>query len=149
MNLVTRSELRAMATVLVVTAAVAAAFPYGATGFRATPGSAQTTASVAFVVLTPEAERTAMRIAKGAWQMDASGVRRHRARLPLGVLPEEDGFDAVTIGGRPVSEPPDDIPSGPAPLVPTMAAPAVRALAAPAVEAAERAFSRDELLKTD
>lgn len=82
-----RRDLFSLLTVLTVILAVVAVFPFDGLRFRAAASVARP-ASAAFVTLTESEEAEALQVAKTAWQVDASGLRRLRVSLTVGELPE-------------------------------------------------------------
>ena len=61
----------------------------GSFGFKTAEQSARPPAFAAFVELSPEAEARATAAVKAAWQGDSGGIKRIRADLSVGELPEE------------------------------------------------------------
>jgi len=84
-----RHETLSLMTVLALCAAVVLMFPYSALSFRPSVQPLRPSSHAAFVVLSEKQERVALAAAKASWQGDASGVRRLRADLAIGELPEE------------------------------------------------------------
>jgi hypothetical protein len=136
---------------LMLPAAFAAFYFCRGAQFKKTERSAPPCAFAAFVELSPDEEAGATAAVKAAWQGDAGGIRRLRADLSVGELPEETpgpvlemSLDALYI---PKSEVPVELP----PLPPSMRAADPRRIGPQpaAEEAAAPVFAKEELLKID
>ena len=141
-------EMASFATTVVVSVAIAAVFPYGAVGFRASPADAPA-AAAAFVTLSADEEAAAMRAAKTSWQGDAGGVLRLRADLSFGELPEAGHAAVLGVEARTVPPPASVVPYGAPPFLPLLAAPPPQVIPAEPPEKVAPAFSREELLKIE
>ena len=145
-----RQEISTLATVLAVPAALALVFPYGAIGFRPASRTEAFRSSAAFVEMTMEEQKEAMRAAKTSWQVDSGNARRLRADLSVGVLPEDVSpisLDAVIGPSRSAVS---VVPYGPEAHPLSLAAPAARRIANDAKpKAAAPAFPKEDLLKLD
>lgn len=139
-----RSELLSAAVVLSAPAAIVAAFPYAALGFRAAQPPARP-AMAAMVRLTPEAERAAERAARATWQLRGESLPG-RPELLAPELPESPLRSVLSVRERSRPPAPPDLDCGLRPFAPSRKAPPPEAVgSAPAPEPA--AFPREELLK--
>jgi len=139
------SEILSAAAVLLVPAGIVASFPVGAFGFRTADG-VRRSARAAFVKLTPEAERLALRAARTSWQEKDGGVRHLRTDIFCAELPEEAPVSVLSVRDRSLP------PAPPAPLRGRTAfLPSLRAAPLTLIKAGSEAdppaFSREELLK--
>ena len=143
-----RREMTTMFLVLLVPAVVLSVFPFASVGFKASTASSSLPARAAFVVLTEEQEKAALASARTSWQGD-SGVRRLRADLSVGELPETDLKPVLDVRERPshVSILPVAYPAGP--FVPSAAAGRPKRIGVTKGEPRPVAFSREDLLKID
>ena len=145
-----RHELFALLTVLSVPVAIVLAFPFSAVSFTPRQLSGRCSPSAAFVVITPAEQEQAMRSAKSSWQGDAGGVRRLRADLSVGVLPENDKSISADVGAEPSRSAATRVDYVPAAYPPSQGAlPAGRLPKAETETAREPAFPKSELLKID
>jgi len=97
------SELLSAAVVLTVPTCIVAVFPFDALEFRASEGVTQPVRN-AFVRLTPESERLALRSARTSWQEKGVGVRRLQTDIFRVELPEEEPMSVLSVRDR--SRPP-------------------------------------------
>lgn len=135
---------------LTLPSAMAAFHFCGAVGFKASEPSSSECAFAAFVELSQEEESRATAAVKAAWQGDSGGIRRLRADLSVGELPEENSGPVldVSLDALRIHEP--ELPAELPPLPPSMRAAAPMKIApSQASEAAPPAFSKEELLKID
>ena len=122
----------------------------GSFGFKTAEQSARPPAFAAFVELSPEAEARATAAVKAAWQGDSGGIKRIRADLSVGELPEEVPGPVLEVSPEAFRIPGSVLSSELPPLPPSMRAPPPRKIRPPAVSAsAPPAFTREELLKID
>lgn len=82
-----RHEIISLVLLLVIPVSILLAFPYEAIGFRAAPPRGARSPSCAFISLTADQERAALKVARSAWQVDAKGVKGLRLELSSGDLP--------------------------------------------------------------
>lgn len=143
-------ELMSVLTVVALSVAVVLVFPFDAVGFRPQRAPVSQSASAAFVSMTAEEQVAAMRSARTAWQVDSVGVRRLRADLSVGELPEDPSTSSLKVGLKPVRVGLQPVGYGLQAYPCTQAAPAAAPIAKPKDEPETRpAFSREELLKLD
>ena len=143
-----RSELASAAAVFSLPAAILASVPFDAIAFRAETKAARPP-SAAFVSLSAEEEAAALRAAKTSWNSEAEGVRRMRAELRFGELPECASEPALGIADRmrrPQQQPQS---SWPPPYLPSQAAPAPAKIAPEKESERSPVFAREELLRMD
>lgn len=143
-------EMSSLLSIFLVTAAVAAAFPYDALHFvpcKASDLGRSAGASVSFVELDAATEVKLVRLAKDAWRK-GSGQGRIYADLALSELPADPKRPILSFETR--SRPPKlglvacDLP----PYLPSQRALPPESL--PVLEKPEEmAFSREEMLKID
>lgn len=144
-----RSELTSVLTVLLILGAVALVLPYSALDFKASPEPLGHEAAAAFVRLPPSTEAAALKAAKSSWQGTAVGVRRLRADLSFGELPETPDAPVMGVAERTPPPPPALLELTRCGYLPTQAAsPAVKIVAEPA-DRPTAVFPREELLKTE
>ena len=144
-----RSELASLLTVLSIPAAVALVLPYAALDFKPSPEPIRGESVAAFVRLSPEMEEAALKAAKSSWQGAAVGVRRLRADLSFGELPETPNLPVMGVSERtpPLAPQLSELSRGG--YLPTQAAsPAAKISASPA-DRPTPAFPREELLKIE
>lgn len=103
-----RSEIVSGLTVAGALFLVALSYPYRAVGFRASVRGPERGFSAALVRLTPEEERSALKVVRTSWRGDGS-VRSMRADLFLAELPDD-------VSGRPVMPEPASSAASPFPL---------------------------------
>lgn len=140
-------ELRAVLLVGALTAGVVGAFPFSALDFEARHVPVSRDASAAFIVLTDEEESLALKVAKSAWQSEASATQRMRVRLPLGELPEEEPSSPLEFHSDVFAVPEATPVAYPFPPgVPSQAAEVPRRLSPEPESVPAPAFSRDDLL---
>jgi hypothetical protein len=131
--------------------AVVLIFPYGAVSFKASQAPLQSQAFAAFVTLSDEDEQHAIAAVKAAWQGDAVGLRRIRAELSVGELPEEEPGAIMEVSPLSLEAPQNDIAVQVPVFPPSLrAAPPEKIAPPPAtIPIASETFSRTELLKID
>ena len=137
---------------LTLPSAMAAFFFCGAAEFKAVEPPSGMQAFATFVELSPEEEARATAAVKAAWQGDSGGIRRLRADLSVGELPEESFGSVLEVSLGALHIPESELPAELPPLPPSMRAAAPMKIApAPqqSSEAAPPAFSKEELLKID
>jgi len=139
------SEILSMATVLSIPLGILLSFPIGAFGFRAAERVRQPPRT-AFVTLTPEAERLALRAVRVSWREKAGQARRLRADLLCAALPEDERLSVLSLRDRSRMPEPPEVVCERTPFLPSQKAPPPMPIAA---EAAPEplAFPREELLK--
>lgn len=104
----------------------------------------------AFVVLTPEEEAQALRMAKPSARTAGSANASMRAMdLILGELPGD--APAPLLAAPPPPAPPrlPGVAAAPGPFLPSQAAPPPQAIPADAAKPAQPGFSREDLLRID
>ena len=143
------SELAGVMAVLSVPAALAFAFPFSAVGFKARE-TKPSAAPAAFVRLTPAAEAAALRAAKTSWQVEGGDVRRLRADMSFGELPETPRLSVMSVEERWRPSAPGLVEAGVAPYLPSRKAPPPRQIE-PAGDAADDAsvFPKSDLRKLE
>lgn len=144
-----RSELASLLTVLSIPAAVALALPVRALGFKPSPDPVRRESVAAFVRLSPEMEAAALKAAKSSWQGAAVGVRRLRADLSFGELPETPNHPVMEASERTPPPAPQLFELTRGGYLPTQAASAAAKIAAEPSDRPTAVFSREELLKID
>lgn len=147
-----RGDLVSLASVFALAAAVAAAFPFEAVGFRARRPPQPGRAGAAFVHLRADEEAAALRAAKNAWNAEAVGVRRLRAELFFGELPEVPSEPALPVEIRTGLSMPPPVSPGRTAYPPSLAAPppaSIKPEKGGETKDAKPAFPRSELLKMD
>ena len=144
-----RSELASVLTVLSVPAAVALVLPYAALDFKTSSEPMRCEAFAAFVRLPPATEAAALKAAKSSWQGAAVGVRRLRADLSFGELPETPNHPVMEASERTLPPAPrlSELPRGG--YLPTQAAPPAAKIAAEPADRPTAVFPREELLKIE
>ena len=142
-------ELLRQCTVFAVPLAVAAVFPRAAIGFKAADASEAGAAFVSFVNLSDEAEREAVKSAKSPLRGETSRVRRLRADLSFGELPEEPVRPVLSEPALPPAPTPAPLVFGTPRFRPSPAALPPEQLPAADVSAPAPAFPRETLLKLD
>ena len=147
-----RGDFLSAVSVLALAASVAAVFPFEAIVFRARRLPQQRPPGAAFVQLRADEEASALRAAKSSWNAEAGEVRRLRAELFFGDLPESPAEPALPLESRAgLSLPPPVSPGRPA-YSPSLAAPPPESIKPEAgnQKGSERpAFPRSELLRMD
>ena len=142
-----RRDVFSTASILALTVSVAAVFPFGAIGFKAVDPAPARVPGAAFVQLRPDEEAAALQAAKNSWNAEAGGVRRLRAELFFGELPETASEPALGVGERTRRPAPDPVAPGRTAYLPSMAAPPPPAISPEkGADGGKPAFSRDDLL---
>ena len=147
-----RLDLMSLASIAALAAAVAVAFPFEAVGFRARRPPQTGRAGAAFVHLRADEEAAALRAAKNAWNAEAGGVRRLRAELFFGELPEARSEPALPVESRTGMSMPPPVSPGRTAYPPSLAAPppaAIKPEKGDEAGDAGPAFPKSELLKMD
>jgi len=139
------SELLSMAAVLSIPLGIVLSFPLSPFGFRATE-VVRRPAQVAFVTMSPEAERLALRAVRASWRERVGGVRRLQADLFCAELPEDERMSVLTVRDRSRPPAPPMAECERTPFLPSQKAPPPRPIAAGA-ETVPPTFPREELLK--
>lgn len=143
-----RSELAPLAGVLSLPLAIFVVFPREAVVF--TPVAAQPVrGACSWVTLSPEEESKALVLARSAWQVDPTSVRRLRARLLTSNLPHEAQLPVLRLPDRLRTAEIRDVDYEPSVLPPTLASPAARVIPLDSPVAPTLAFPREELLRLD
>lgn len=142
-----RSECAILSVVFALPAALACLFPYGALNFRASASDGRADAQVAFVTLTPEAERAAVRAARLSSHSSEGDVRTLVADLLADELPQEQSAAVLTLGERSRLPAPTRMEAPVSPFLPSRrAAPPVR-IKKEDGDVVTPPFSKEELLK--
>jgi len=139
------SEILSIALVLAIPLGIVASFPFAVFGFRAAE-PVHRPDRTAFVSMTPEVERQALRAVRASWREKVGSARRMRAELFCAELPEEDHRSVLSPRDRSQPPVPPMAECGRIPFLPSQQAPAPLQLA-PTVESDALAFPREELLK--
>ncbi len=147
-----RSDFVSAAVVLASVCGVAVVFPFKVTSFEASAGEQAKETFASFVQLSAEDEAAAMKAAKSSWNAESGAVRRMRAELFSGELPEASEEPVLALGDCPVRASVRVVSPSLSPYLPSLAAPPPEAIepdkAAPYAVGVP-AFSRDELLRID
>jgi len=138
------SEILSAAVVLAVPTAIVASFPFGAFSFRAENG-VQRSVRTAFVQMSPQAERLALRTARTSWQAKGAGARRLQADIFCSELPEEAPQSVLSVRDRSRPPSPPALECGLMPFLPSLKAPPPVPIKAANVTEPP-AFPREELL---
>ncbi len=143
------SELASLLTVLSIPLAVALALPVRALGFKPSAEPIRREPVAAFVRLSPKMEAAALKAAKSSWQGAAVGVRRLRADLSFGELPETPNHPVMEASERTPPPAPQLFELTRGGFLPSQAAsPAAKINAEPA-DRPTAVFPREELLKME
>ena len=141
-----RSELVSVAAVLAIPAGIALVFPYDALCFRAAPEKPADPA-VAFVRLSPESERLAMRAARTSWRVKG-GAREMRADLSVAPLPDDGRHPVLSSASRRAAGPAVSlVECGRIPFLPSCRAERPARIPDGKDVVSKPPFSREELLK--
>lgn len=144
-----RSEMLSGAIVLSIPVGISLAFPREALRFRALDADKRSPASVAFVRLSADEERVAMRVARTSWQGASGGSRVVWADLSSMALPDEPRHSVLSVGDRVKVSGMKPVMTELTPFLPSVKAPPPVKIAADDETIETRTFSRDELLKID
>ena len=143
-----RGDVLSTASVLVLTVLTVASFPFGAIRFKAVKPPAAHAPGVAFVQLRPDEEAAAMQAAKNSWNAEAGDVRRLRAELFFGDIPETAYEPALPDRERTRLPPPEPVAPGRTAYFPSQAAPPSPAIAPEkGLEVGRPVFTRKDLLE--
>jgi hypothetical protein len=107
---------------MVLPMAIVAVFPYGSIGFKASAVPAAPRPFAAFVTLSPQEEARATSMVKAAWQSGSGELRRIRADLAVGELPEDEAGPVLDISAADLRIPPAERSVEAPPFPPSMRA---------------------------
>jgi len=138
-------EFLSAAVVLSVPLGIAFSFPFGAFGFRAAE-DVRRPVRTAFVTLTPETERQALRTVRTTWRGKTGAARQMQSDLLAAELPDDRRLSVLSVRDRSCPPPLPAVRCELTPFLPSQKAPP------PSPIAADRtpeplAFPREELLK--
>ena len=143
-----RNELFPLAVVAALPTILILAIPREAIGFLPKQDPPPSSASCAFVTLSPADEAKALEAARSAWHVSSRDVRELRIEMFADSPPERKRSEMLTISSRTAPPAPEPPPFEPSAVPRTLAAPAPERIPSESENAPET-FSREDLLRID
>ena len=144
-----RREFFTFWTTIALPLAVIAVFPFGSIWFDAEDVSRPSRPFAAFVTLSKQEEARATAMVKAAWQSDSGGLRRIRADLSVGELPEDAAGPVLDFSIGDLRIPPAERAMEPPPFPPSLRAVPPEKIPVQHNPDAAPVFSKEELLKIE